>query len=237
MKTIFHKSAERGHMNFGWLDTYHSFSFGQYYDAKKMHFGALRVLNDDVVKGGNGFGTHPHDNMEIVTIPLVGALEHQDSSGGKGVIHVNDVQLMSAGSGIEHSEYNYHPTEDVNFLQIWIYPKERNIAPRYDQKTFLPEERINKLQYVVAPNDSSALNAHQDTWISLGNFDKGQQLTYSFHQQNMGLYLMVLEGSVLINDSLLNRRDAIAIADTHSIDINMEESKTQLILIEVPLFN
>ena len=157
MKTVFHKAKNRGHVNFGWLDSHHSFSFGQYNDPEKMHFGLLRVLNDDVVSGGGGFGTHPHDNMEIVSIPLKGNLEHRDSTGRHAVIKQNDVQIMSAGTGIQHSEKNQHEGEEVRFLQIWVFPKERNIKPRYDQKTFNPVDRLNKLKTVVAPDDNDAV--------------------------------------------------------------------------------
>src|SRR3954470_9378100 len=152
MKTILHSADRRGHVSFGWLDSHHSFSFGNYYEPEKVHFGMLRVLNDDIIAGGSGFGTHPHDNMEIISIPLKGAIAHKDSIGTQAVIHENDVQIMSAGTGIRHSEYNYSKEEPANFLQIWIIPKERNIKPRYDQKTFNPKDRINKLQTVVAPD-------------------------------------------------------------------------------------
>ena len=152
MKTILYPASERGHANFGWLDSHHSFSFGQFHDAGKMHFGALRVLNDDIVKGGAGFGTHPHDNMEIVSIPLSGALAHKDSTGTSEVINTGDVQIMSAGAGISHSEFNASKTDPVNFLQVWLFPKQRDITPRHDQKTFDPSGRINQWQIVVSPH-------------------------------------------------------------------------------------
>jgi redox-sensitive bicupin YhaK (pirin superfamily) len=234
MKTVIHKAAERGHLNHGWLDTYHSFSFGQYYDPSKIHFGALRVLNDDYVKGGFGFGKHPHDNMEIVTIPLKGALEHKDSTGGHGVIKQYDVQRMSAGSGIEHSEFNHNKNEEVNLLQIWVFPKERNGAPSYEQKTFLPEERKNKLQYVVAPDVPTAVSIHQDAWFSLGNFDTPQTLTYPLHHADNGVYLFVIEGSVEIADTILEKRDAMGVSQTAELKINVKPN-TEILLIEVPM--
>jgi redox-sensitive bicupin YhaK (pirin superfamily) len=234
MKTIIHRANERGHMNHGWLDTYHSFSFGHYHDADKMHFGALRVLNDDYVKGGFGFGKHPHDNMEIVTIPLKGALEHKDSTGGHGIIRQYDVQRMSAGSGIEHSEFNHNKNEDVNLLQLWVFPKERNITPGYDQKTYLPEERENKLQYVIAPDVPGALTANQDTWFSLGNFNEGTPIEYTLHGQDKGVYVFVIEGSATIGDTTLGRRDAMGVSQTENIQITTGP-QTELLLIEVPM--
>ncbi len=234
MKTIIHRAAERGHLNHGWLDTWHSFSFGQYHDPEKTHFGALRVLNDDSVKGGFGFGMHPHDNMEIITIPLKGALQHKDSTGGEGVIRKYDVQRMSAGSGIRHSEFNHSKDEDVTLLQIWVFPKERNITPGYDQKTFLPEERQNKLQYIVAPDVPTALKAHQDTWFSLGNFEKGKNVDYALHGADKGIYLFVIEGSVEIAGAKLGRRDGIGISQTDRITLKTGEG-TELLLIEVPM--
>ncbi|HTN46024.1 MAG TPA: pirin family protein [Flavipsychrobacter sp.] len=234
MKTILHRADERGHMNHGWLDTYHSFSFGHYHDAEKMHFGALRVLNDDYVKGGFGFGKHPHDNMEIVTIPLKGALEHKDSTGGHGIIRQYDVQRMSAGSGIEHSEFNHNKNEDVNLLQIWVFPKERNITPGYDQKTFLPQERENKLQYVIAPDVPTALKANQDTWFSLGNFNEGTQVQYELHGQDYGVYVFVIEGSATIANTTLGRRDAMGVSQTDRIQLTTGP-QTELLLIEVPM--
>lgn len=235
MKTIIHRSGERGHLNHGWLDTRHSFSFGHYYDPDKMHFGALRVLNDDYVKGGFGFGKHPHDNMEIITIPLKGALEHKDNTGGHGVIKQYDVQRMSAGSGIEHSEFNHNKEEDVNLLQIWVFPKEQNIKPGYEQKTFLPEQRQNKLQYVVAPDVPTALKAHQDTWFSLGNFGEGQNVEYTLHGTDKGVYVFVIEGSAEIAGTKLNRRDAMGISQIEKVQIKTGAG-TELLLIEVPMY-
>ena len=219
MKTILHKAAERGHVNLGWLDSNHSFSFGHYYDPEKVHFGALRVLNDDIVNGGGGFGTHPHDNMEIVSIPIKGDLEHRDSTGREAVIRENDVQIMSAGTGIRHSEKNHSDGIPVNFLQIWILPKEKDIQPRYDQKTFKAEDRQNKLLTVVAPDAGSAVWINQDAWFSLGNFEGGKKEVYPLHKLGNGAYVFVLEGSVKIGDVQLNKRDALGISDTSEFEI------------------
>ncbi len=234
MKTILHKANTRGHLNFGWLDANYSFSFGQYYDPTRIHFGALRVLNDDIVKGGFGFGTHPHDNMEIVTIPLEGALEHKDSTGGHGVIKKYDVQVMSAGSGIKHSEFNHSKTEDANTLQIWVLPAKMNITPRYDQKTYLPEGRQDKFQTVVAPDDANALSLNQDTWFSLGNFSKGFETGYQLHKEGNGVYAFLLSGDATVAETKMEHRDGLGISGTPSFQIKANEN-SELLLIEVPM--
>ncbi|GAB4229999.1 MAG: pirin family protein [Ekhidna sp.] len=234
MKSIIHKAETRGHANFGWLNSRHTFSFGQYYDPERVHFGMLRVLNDDVVAGGAGFPTHPHSNMEIVSIPLAGALAHKDSTGTEKAIHTGEVQIMSAGSGITHSEYNASKTDEVNFLQIWVFPKEKDIKPRYDQKRFHPEDRKNKLQTVVAPNDNSALWINQDAWFCLVDFDHEGVLDYSLRSANNGVYLFVIEGSVKIEDTDLNKRDAIGIWETDQVHLKVQKD-SQLLIIEVPM--
>lgn len=234
MKTIIHKSETRGHVNHGWLNAKHSFSFGQWYNPERVHFGLLRVLNDDIVKAGFGFGKHPHDNMEIITIPLSGALEHKDSTGGHGVIKKFDVQVMSAGSGIEHSEFNHSKTEDVNLFQIWIFTNQKNVAPRYDQKTFLPDERQNKFQTVVKPHGNDGLWIYQNAFISLGNFDENTNTTYSINSKGNGVYVMVVDGEIEIDGNTLNKRDAIGIWDTDIINISTK-TKTELLVIEVPM--
>jgi len=234
MKTIFHKATERGHANHGWLDSFHSFSFANYHDPEKIHFGALRVLNDDKVEGGYGFGKHPHDNMEIVTIPLTGDLKHEDSTGRKEVIRQYDVQIMSAGSGIAHSEMNANADKAVTLLQIWVFPKERNISPRYDQKTFRPEDRINQLQTVVAPDNGEAVYIHQDAWFSLGNFEEGFSTEYQLNKTGNGVYAFVIEGNATINGYKLNRRDAIGIWETDKLNIKADAA-AELLLIEVPM--
>src|SRR6185436_10214012 len=173
MKTLLHRSSERGHANHNWLDAHHSFSFASWYDPNKVHFGMLRVLNDDIVAAGMGFGKHPHDNMEIVTIPLQGALKHSDSMGNEGVIQKGEVQIMSAGTGIFHSEMNASETESTNIIQTWVFPKEKNIKPRYDQRKFVKENRLNKLCLVVSPDEKDeVLWINQDCWYSLGAFEK-----------------------------------------------------------------
>jgi len=234
MKTLIHKSNTRGHANHGWLDAHHSFSFGQWYNPERVHFGKLRVLNDDIVKAGFGFGKHPHDNMEIITIPLSGALEHKDSTGGNGVIAKNDVQVMSAGSGIEHSEFNHSKTEDVNLFQLWIFTNKENVAPRYNQQTFSAADRQNKFQTVVSPFGNDGLWIYQDAWISLGNFDAENLSYYQVKKQGNGIYLLVIEGEVEIDGNILSKRDAIGIWDTDTINI-LSKTKTEILLIEVPM--
>ncbi len=234
MKTTLHKSDTRGHANHGWLDAHHSFSFGQWYNPERVHFGKLRVLNDDIVKAGFGFGKHPHDNMEIITIPLSGALEHKDSTGGHGVIAKNDVQVMSAGSGIEHSEFNHSKTEDVNLFQLWIFTNKENVSPRYDQKTFSADERQNKFQTVVSPFGNDGLWIYQDAWISLGNFDAENLSSYKVKKEGNGIYLLVIEGEVEIDGNILSKRDAIGIWDTDAINI-LSNTNTEILLVEVPM--
>jgi redox-sensitive bicupin YhaK (pirin superfamily) len=234
MKTVFHIANERGHANHGWLDSYHSFSFASYYDPNKIHFGALRVLNDDTVKGGFGFGKHPHDNMEIVSIPLSGDLKHEDSTGRKEIIKQYDVQIMSAGSGIAHSEMNANPDKEVKFLQVWILPKERNITPRYEQKAFKPEDRLNKLQTVVGPNGTEAIYINQDAWFTLGKFEQGFTTEYKFNKSDNGVYAFVLEGEISINGNKLNRRDGLGIWEAEGLNITAD-SNAELLLIEVPM--
>jgi redox-sensitive bicupin YhaK (pirin superfamily) len=234
MQTILHKAGDRGHANHGWLDSFHSFSFANYFDPNKVHFGALRVLNDDTVEGGYGFGKHPHDNMEIISIPLVGDLKHEDSTGRKEVIRQNDVQIMSAGSGIAHSEMNANPDTEVKFLQIWIFPKEQNIAPRYQQKTFEPASRINKLQTVVAPDNDAAVYIHQDAWLSLGKFETGFSTEYVINKAGNGVYVLVLEGEATINGNQLNKRDALGVWDTDKIELKANTA-ADILLIEVPM--
>jgi quercetin 2,3-dioxygenase len=234
MKTVLHKANERGHADHGWLNSYHSFSFAHYHDPDKIHFGALRVLNDDTVKGGYGFGKHPHDNMEIVSIPLNGDLKHEDSTGRKEIIKQYDVQIMSAGSGIAHSEMNANSDKEVKFLQVWVFPKEQNIAPRYEQKTFMPEDRINKLQAVVAPGNNEAVHINQDAWFTLGNLEKGLNTSYALNKAGNGVYAFIIEGEVTINGNKLNRRDGLGISEIEKIDITAD-ANAELLLIEVPM--
>ena len=235
MKTIIHKAESRGHANHGWLNSYHSFSFGSYHDPSRVHFGMLRVLNDDVVKGGMGFGQHPHDNMEIISIPLKGALEHGDNTGGHGFIKSGEVQIMSAGSGITHSEKNASKTEEVNFLQVWVFPKERNIQPRYDQKEFKAEERLNKFQTVVSPEKgSNALWINQDAWFQLTNLKKGTVMDYILNRKDNGVYAFLIEGTVTIDNQKLNKRDGFGVWDTDKLSITAD-SDAEVLLIDVPM--
>lgn len=233
MKTTLHKASDRGHANHGWLDSHHSFSFAHYYNPEKIHFGALRVLNDDIVQGGMGFGTHPHDNMEIISIPLSGDLEHKDSMGNSGVIRQNDVQIMSAGTGIQHSEYNRNKDKLVNFLQIWVFPKKKNIAPRYDQKTFKHEDRLNRLQEIVSP-DGDGVHINQDAWFYLADLEKGKDVNHKFHNANSGVYVFVIDGDVTVNGQTLNKKDAVGVSETDSISISAD-SNSEVLLIEVPM--
>lgn len=235
MKTVVHKANTRGHANHGWLNSYHTFSFAGYHDPSRVNFGALRVLNDDIVKGGMGFGQHPHDNMEIVSIPLRGALEHGDNTGGRGIIKSGEVQIMSAGSGIAHSEKNASKTDEVNFLQVWVFPKEKNIDPRYDQKLFSAEERINKFQTVISPEkNNGSLWINQDAWFSLGNLRKDSSLEYTINKNKNGVYAFVLEGDVVINGEKLNKRDGLGVWDVDKLSITAE-SDAEVLLMEVPM--
>mgnify|MGYP003815572751 CR=1 FL=1 len=232
MKTVIHKANERGQVNHGWLKANHSFSFAGYYDPKKEQFGTLRVLNDDTVEAGFGFGMHPHNNMEIVTIPLKGALKHKDSTGGEGVIKTGDVQIMSAGSGIMHSE---HATadEDVNLFQIWVFPKKVNIEPRYDQRTFAESDRENKWQIVVSPEEAHhALWINQDAYFSLGNFDTAT--SYQLNKADNGVYLMVIDGEIEIDGTILSTRDAIGITEAKAFEIKVLQA-AKLLVVEVPM--
>jgi redox-sensitive bicupin YhaK (pirin superfamily) len=235
MNAILHKANQRGHANHDWLDAWHSFSFAEFHDPKRTHFGLLRVLNDDTIAPGMGFGTHPHDNMEIVTIPLEGALEHQDSTGGSGVIRRNEVQVMSAGSGLKHSEFNHSKTEAVKLFQIWVFPKLRNITPRYDQRLFDPAARTNSWQVVAGGKERpEALQINQDAYFSLGNLQKGKTLDYSLIHPGNGVYFMLVSGQVACAEQILDRRDALAISDAPSFSIKALED-SELLVVEIPL--
>lgn len=236
MKTTLHKAATRGHANHGWLDSWHTFSFANYYDPNRVHFGALRVLNDDTVAAGMGFGRHPHDNMEIISIPLEGDLEHGDNMGNQAVIKQGDVQAMSAGTGIVHSEKNKNNDKQVKFLQIWVFPKEKNAKPRYDQKTFSEEEKKNKLLTVVSPlgTDDGGIQIHQDAWFSLGKLDRGTKLSYDVRKEGNGVYAFLLEGDVTVNEIVLNRRDGLAIEDEKHLSVSAN-TDSEILLMEVPM--
>ena len=235
MQIKIQRASERGNANFGWLNSNHSFSFGNFYDATKMNFGALRVLNDDVVTGGHGFGAHPHDNMEIVSIPLKGSLAHKDSTGTDGIIQTGDVQIMSAGTGIQHSEFNASKTDEVNFLQIWIMPKDKNIKPRYEQKTFDIADRKNKLQIVVSPDENAgSVWINQDAVFSLAHADKDSAITYKNKFSGNGVYLFVIEGETEVNGETLHKRDAMEISDADEFEIQVN-ADADILAIEVPL--
>lgn len=234
MKKIIHKADSRGHADHGWLNAHHSFSFANYYNPERVRFGLLRVLNDDIVQPGEGFGTHPHDNMEIVTIPLRGELAHKDSTGNKEVIHANEVQIMSAGSGLTHSEFNNSKTDETNLLQIWVFPKERDIKPRYDQKVFKPEDRLNKIQTLVSPKDENALWINQDAYFSRTDLEKNKSVEYELNTKKNGVYIFLIDGKIEIDGEIISKRDAIGIQDTDKIKIKAEE-KSEVLIIEVPL--
>ena len=238
--TIFHKADTRGHANHGWLNAHHSFSFANYQDYERMNFGVLRVLNDDIVAPSMGFGTHPHDNMEIITIPLRGALRHRDSMGNEGVIQQFDIQVMSAGTGVRHSEFNANSHEEVSLLQIWVFPNRRNVAPRYDQKTFKPEDRVNQLQTVVAPIDDAevengtAMGIHQNAWFSLGSLEAGVEKTYPVKQTGNGVYVFLIEGAATVNGHPLSKRDALGVWNTENLTIKADVA-TEILLLDVPM--
>lgn len=234
MKKVIHKADSRGAANYGWLNSKHTFSFGQYYDPDRVNFGRLRVLNDDIVIGGSGFPTHPHSNMEIISIPLSGALAHKDSTGTEQVIHTGEVQIMSAGSGLTHSEYNASKTEEVNFLQIWVLPKEENIKPRYDQKRFDASDRKNTLQTVVSPTEDKSLWINQDAWFSLSDLDVDKTLDYSLNNTASGVYVFVIDGEVEIDGDTLSKRDAGGFSQADSLKIKAN-ADSKLLVIEVPM--
>lgn len=229
------KAADRGTADYGWLKPNYYFSFAQYHNPEKVHFGLLRVLNDDFIAGGGTFHTHPHDNMEIVTIPFTGAIKHKDSTGGEGIIQAGDIQIMSAGTGVQHSEANASATEPVTLFQIWVFPKVRNIKPRYDQKTFNIAERNNQWQTVVSPiATDNALWINQDARFSLTNLQAGKEISYTNAFTNNGVFLVVINGSVEIDGQLLNQKDALGISETESFTIKALENAA-LLAIEIPM--
>jgi len=235
MQTILHKSDSRGDANHGWLHSKHTFSFANYYNPERMNFGVLRVLNDDQVSGGMGFGTHPHQNMEIISIPLSGDLEHTDSMGNTTVIKEGDIQVMSAGTGVQHSEYNKNKDEEVKFLQIWVIPNKQNVEPRYDQITLNKADRKNKLQQVLSPHkDDAGVWVYQDAWFNLTDLNAGKELEYTFNKPDNGLYIFVLEGSITAGDQTLERRDGLGVLDANSIKIKASED-AYVLFMEVPL--
>ena len=234
--TVLHKADSRGHANHGWLDSHHTFSFANYYNPERMHFGVLRVLNDDIVASGRGFGTHPHDNMEIISIPLSGDLEHKDSMGNTTVIKQGDIQVMSAGTGIQHSEFNKNKDQDVRFLQIWLFPNNRSVTPRYDQISLDTEKMKNNLLQVLSPNaDDEGVWIHQDAWFHIGQLDKGFKTEYTLKNKDKnGVYAFVIDGAVSIDGQALGRRDGLGIWNAAKLDI-VADADARLLLMEVPM--
>jgi redox-sensitive bicupin YhaK (pirin superfamily) len=235
MTKILHEANSRGLADHGWLVSRHTFSFANYHNPERMSFGRLRVINDDIVKPAMGFGTHPHENMEIISIPLSGSLRHQDSMGNKHLITVGEVQIMSAGSGLTHSEYNNSEQDDVNFLQIWIFPKEKNITPRYGQQHFNKSDRLNRFQPLVSPDkDSGAIWINQDAWLSMADLDTGSAISYHRQRAENGVYFFVIEGQVEIEGSKLTRRDGLGLSDANAAHI-IAQSQAEVLCIEVPM--
>lgn len=233
--SVFHPADSRGDANHGWLQSKHTFSFANYYNPDRMHFGVLRVLNDDTVSSGMGFGTHPHDNMEIISIPLEGDLEHKDSMGNTQVIKHGDIQVMSAGTGIYHSEYNRNKNNLVKFLQIWVFPNKRDVTPRYDQITLNQEDRQNRFQQILSPSaDDEGVWIQQDAWFHLGKFEKNKTTNYTFKKESNGVYVFVLSGKLEVNGQLLNNRDGFGIWNSKSIEFKFNED-SEVLLIEVPM--
>ncbi|MGB5817885.1 MAG: pirin family protein [Saonia sp.] len=233
--TVLHKADTRGDANHGWLHSKHSFSFANYYDPKRMGFGALRVLNDDIVAPGRGFGTHPHQNMEIISIPLSGDLKHMDSTGRSEIIKQGDIQVMSAGTGIQHSEMNANTDKEVQFLQIWVIPNKEDVEPRYDQITLNGADRKNKLQQILSPHSEDAgVWVHQDAWFHMGTLDKDTSLQYQLKKEGNGIYAFVLKGDVTINGQVLNKRDGYGLWDVSQLAIQAT-TDAELLLMEIPM--
>ncbi|WP_234109020.1 MULTISPECIES: pirin family protein [Chryseobacterium] len=235
MKTVLHKAASRGFADHGWLKSHHTFSFANYYHPERMNFGVLRVLNDDMVESGMGFGTHPHRDMEIISIPLEGDLEHKDSMGTTAVIRKGEIQVMSAGTGVMHSEYNRNTDEAVKFLQIWVIPNKMNVTPRYDQISIKENAKPNDFQQILSPNaDDEGVWIHQDAWFNLANFEKGVSKEYRLHKKGNGVYVFVLKGAAKIGDQILETRDGFGIWDTDAFTLEATED-SEILLMEVPM--
>ncbi len=233
--TVLHKANTRGHADHGWLNAYHSFSFARWYDPLRIQFGMLRVLNDDTIAAGMGFGTHPHDNMEIITIPLEGDLAHKDSMGNAETIKTGEIQVMSAGTGVEHSEYNPNEDKRTKLFQIWIFPKVKDVAPRYQQIAINPENTINKLQQILSPNpNDEGAWIYQDAWFHLGKFNKEMTIEYSIKKEGNGVYAFIIQGNATIDGQKLETRDGFGIWNTDKLLIDVS-NETQLLLIDVPM--
>lgn len=255
MSTILHKANTRGHADHGWLNSFFSFSFAGYYNPQRVQFGVLRVLNDDRVEGGKGFGSHPHDNMEIISIPLEGSLAHEDNMGHKQVVSAGEIQVMSTGSGVFHSEYNNSPDQPAKFLQIWVFPNNLNVTPRYDQVRLDPAKEHNALQQVIYPYPGPAgaagtapragANAaaadgswiYQDAWFHMGTFDAGRKFRYETKKPGNGIYLFVIDGAFLYNGQRLEKRDGLGITDVENLDIEAAEQGSRILIMEVPMKN
>ena len=235
MKSIFHSASSRGEANHGWLKAKHSFSFANYYNPERIQFGVLRVLNDDIIAPGMGFGTHPHDNMEIITIPLEGALEHKDSLDNVGCIETDEIQVMSAGTGIYHSEYNKNKDQSVSLLQLWVFPHTQNVRPRYDQKNIKDLKKTNSFYPIVSPNpEDSVMWIYQDAWFHLGEFNEETKIKYNFHKDGNGVYIFIIEGEGSVLDKTLGKRDALGIWESNSFSITARKN-SKILLLEVPM--
>lgn len=233
---ILHKANSRGHADHGWLNAWHSFSFAGYYDPQRIHFGALRVLNDDTVSPGMGFGMHPHDNMEIITIPLEGDLEHKDSMGNTGLIQHGDIQVMSAGTGIYHSEVNKNRDKTLKLLQIWVFPDKQNVTPRYDQMRMDVNARHNKLQQILSPDSGDeGVWIHQQAWFHLGRFDKDVSTSYTIKRPQNGVYAFVIEGTFVLNGQHLEKRDALGIWNVETLELKALSDNAEILLMDVPM--
>ena len=235
MKKVVHKAESRGHANHGWLNANHSFSFASWYNPERINFGAIRVLNDDIIAPGAGFPTHPHDNMEIITIPLSGVLEHKDSMGNVAQIKTGEVQVMSAGTGVTHSEYNGSQTEELKLFQIWLFPNKKDVKPRYDELKLKVEDRKNTFQQILSPSpDDDGVWIHQDAWMHVISMDPKTEKEYKLKNSANGVYVMNIEGEVEIEGDQLSNRDAIGITESDSINFKAA-SQSELLLIEVPM--
>lgn len=234
--SVLHPADSRGKADHGWLLSRHTFSFGNYHNPERMHFGVLRVLNDDQVDGGKGFGRHPHDNMEIISIPLEGDLKHEDSMGNVAVIRKGDIQVMSAGTGIMHAEFNKHADRPAKFLQIWVYPNKRNVAPRYDQRTIDVEKKHNTFQQILSPDPSDeGVWIHQDAWFHLGTFDAGMEVVYTTKKPGNGLYLFLIRGEVSVEGQHLGERDGFGVWEITELPIKTLQSETEILIMDVPM--
>ncbi len=235
MKTVFHPSNSRGYAHHGWLEARHSFSFAGWFHPERIQFGALRVLNDDIIQGGMGFGTHPHDNMEIITIPIEGALEHKDSMGHTATISAGDIQVMSAGTGIHHSEFNKNSDQPINLLQLWIFPNQRQVEPRYQQLEIASLHQKNKCYQLLSPKaDDAGVWIYQDAWIYMLDAAPKIDANYQMHKTNQGAYVFVISGTVKIGNQILEKRDALGVWDTQGFEIQTL-SEAKVLIVEIPM--